>query len=148
MKDPKRMTVLLTDDDEDDRDFFQYAIDDLEINSNLLLFNSGAETIAYLDNDNDIPDILFLDLNMPIMSGFQCLEKIRADVRFRKIPFIAIYSTSSSDADKKKSLQYGANAYITKPSDFSDLKDVLRRVLMTDWQAKGQPASLDAFVIR
>lgn len=84
MKISKKITIILTDDDEEDRDFFQYAILDLKIDCNLLLFSSGQELIDYLNNDNDIPDIVFLDLNMPGMSGFEALEKIRADKKFTK----------------------------------------------------------------
>lgn len=134
MKISKKITIILTDDDEEDRDFFQYAILDLKIDYNLLLFSSGQELIDYLNNDNDIPDIVFLDLNMPGMSGFEALEKIRADKKFNKIPVIAIYSTSSNEADKLRSLQYGANTFITKPNNFSELKKLLNSVISAHWQ--------------
>lgn len=132
----KKFTIILTDDDEEDRDFFQYAILDLKIDCNLLLFSSGQDLIDYLNNSTDIPDIVFLDLNMPAMSGFEALEKIRTDKKFNKIPVIAIYSTSSNEADKLKSLQYGANTFITKPNNFSELKKLLNSVISSHRQIK------------
>jgi CheY-like chemotaxis protein len=116
---------VLTDDDDEDRYLFQEAISELEIDYNILLLTNAQELLNYLDSDNETPDIVFLDLNMPGMTGFDALQKIRSDVRFYKIPVIAIYSTSSDESDKQKSLEYGANAFITKPNDFSKLKELI-----------------------
>lgn len=144
----KKLTIVLTDDDEDDRDFFRDALRDLKIDCHLHLLGNGVELINHLNNAaNEMPDIVFLDLNMPVMSGLKSLEEIRKDERFKKIPIIVIYSTSSHYQDKEKSLHYGANAYITKPNDFSDLKKLLYQVIQTDWQAKSQKTDNEAFVI-
>jgi CheY-like chemotaxis protein len=79
-----------------------------------------------------MPHILFLDLNMPYMSGFECLKVIRADVRFKDVS-IAIYSTSSSEKDIEETFVEGANIYIKKPNDFAKLKKV-KDVLNINWQ--------------
>ena len=88
--------ILLADDDEDDRNFFNDAITDLKIANKLTLFKNGKELMDYLENPESIlPDILFLDLNMPCKTGNECLKEIRLNPRFKDIS-IAIYSTSSS----------------------------------------------------
>lgn len=128
------MHILLADDDEDDRNFFNDAIKELKMNSKLTIFNDGKELIDYLEGlDPPLPHILFLDLNMPCKTGFDCLKEIRANPKFKDIS-IAIYSTSSSEKDIEETFIGGANIYIKKPNDFSKLKKVIKDVVNMNWQ--------------
>jgi CheY-like chemotaxis protein len=128
------LNIFLADDDEDDRNFFSEAIEDLKMKSKLTLFNDGKDLMDYLfDNDSSLPDILFLDLNMPYKNGLDCLKEIRADDRFKDVS-IAIYSTSSSEEDIENTFVEGANIYIKKPNDFSELKKVIKGVFHMNWQ--------------
>ncbi|WP_290846660.1 response regulator [Flavobacterium sp.] len=128
------MNVMLADDDADDRMFFQEALESTSIKHNLTLFKDGFELMDYfLDQESELPHILFLDLNMPGKSGVQCLDELRAIPRLRDMS-IAIYSTSGADRDIEDTLAKGANVYIQKPSNFDKLRKVISHVLKTNWQ--------------
>ena len=133
-QDKTPMNVLLADDDEDDRSFFNDAIKELKMNNNLTIFKDGEELMDYMNNpDSVIPHILFLDLNMPCKTGHDCLKEIRANPRFKDLS-IAIYSTSSSEKDIEDTFIGGANVYIKKPNDFNKLKKVIKDVVNMNWQ--------------
>lgn len=133
-QDKTPMNILLADDDEDDRTFFNDAIKELKMNNKLTIFKDGEELMCYMNNPNSlIPHILFLDLNMPCKTGHDCLKEIRANSRFKDLS-IAIYSTSSSEKDIEDTFIGGANVYIKKPSDFNKLKKVIKDVVNMNWQ--------------
>ena len=133
-QDKTPMNILLADDDEDDRSFFNDAIKELKMNNNLTTFKDGEELMDYMnDPDSVIPHILFLDLNMPCKTGHDCLKEIRANPRFKDLS-IAIYSTSSSEKDIEDTFIGGANVYIKKPNDFNKLKKVIKDVVNMNWQ--------------
>lgn len=137
--------IMLADDDEDDRNFFNDAINDLKINNKLTIFNNGKELMDYLEHPETVlPDILFLDLNMPCKTGNECLKDIRSNPRFKDIS-IAIYSTSSSDKDIEETFVGGANIYIKKPNDFLKLKKVLQEVMALNWQFHTSKLNKDTF---
>ena len=88
----------------------------------------------YLNNpDSVLPNVLFLDLNMPKKNGIECLYEIKRNDRFSEIA-IAIFSTSSSEEHIEETFVQGANIYIKKPSDFATLKKVLSDVVTINWQ--------------
>jgi CheY-like chemotaxis protein len=126
--------VLLADDDEDDRTFFKEALQELKVKTKVTLVNDGLQLMNYLNQpDNKLPNVIFLDLNMPVKSGLECLREIRRNKRLRDLA-IAIYSTSSSEENIEEAFVQGANIYIKKPSDFSMLKNVLEQVINLNWQ--------------
>lgn len=126
--------ILLADDDEDDRIFFKEALQEVRIKTNVTMVNDGLQLMNYLNYPfNPLPNIVFLDLNMPVKSGFDCLMEIRRNNRFQDLA-IAIYSTSSSDENIEEAFVQGANIYIKKPNDFSLLKNTLEHVISLNWQ--------------
>jgi CheY-like chemotaxis protein len=126
--------ILLADDDEDDRDFFRDALEELKINTIVTFVNDGSQLMQYLERpDIILPHLIFLDLNMPLMSGMECLKEIRSNERLRHLS-VAIYSTSASDEHIEETFVKGANVYIRKPNDFSTLKKVLQEVISVNWQ--------------
>ncbi|MCO6173849.1 response regulator [Flavobacterium sp. NRK F10] len=128
------LLITLADDDEDDRMFFTDAFEELKINTVVNTFENGQELMDFLNHPESVlPNIIFLDLNMPIKNGMDCLKEIKQNDRLKDIA-IAIYSTSSSDADVEKTFVLGANIYIKKPSDFNMLKKVLNDVVTLNWQ--------------
>jgi CheY-like chemotaxis protein len=148
MGNKENIRILLTDDDADDRDFFADAIADIHLNFPVEFCKNGLELLDRLYDENlGIPDIIFLDLNMPMMSGFETLKEIRKDVRFKNIPLIAIYSTSATEDGIKNTFGLGANAYIVKPTDFDDLKKLLKKVIEMDWKEKLEHLELESFII-
>ncbi|MGV3696873.1 response regulator [Flavobacterium sp.] len=140
--------IILADDDEDDRMLFTDAFDELKINTKVNTFNDGVELMDYLNSPNAIlPNVLFLDLNMPKKNGIECLYEIKKDSKFSEIA-IAIFSTSSSEEHIEETFVQGANIYIKKPSDFTTLKKVLSEVVTINWQYHTSGLNKDNFLLR
>ncbi len=139
------LSLILADDDPDDRDLFKEAIESKSLNTKLEFAEDGKCLIDILSNGNPLPDIIFLDLNMPHKSGFECLIEIRQTERLKNIP-VVIYSTSSSIKDIEETFEKGANLYIKKPSSFQDLESITSRVLKLDWNKYKPHVSLQQFV--
>ncbi len=140
--------IILADDDEDDRLFFTDAFDELKISTKVQTCNDGVELMNYLNKDDSVlPNVLFLDLNMPMKNGIECLHEIKSDKRFDDI-IIAIYSTSSSEEHIEETFICGANIYIKKPSDFSELKRILSYVVTLNWQYHTSGLNKDNFLFR
>lgn len=148
IKTKENIRILLTDDDEDDREFFGQAIADLDLKYAVEFCKNGVELLDRLyDKSTDIPDIIFLDLNMPILSGAETLQKIREDDRFKNSPVIAIYSTSATLDGIKDTFGLGANVYIVKPISFTDLKKIIVKVIETDWKEKFADTKIESFML-
>lgn len=144
----KKMFVALADDDEDEHIFFKRTIDNVKITTELSLFIDGQELMDYLNAPiNPLPDIVFLDLNMPVKNGMDCLREIRANNRFNGIS-VAVYSTSSSEADIEKTFVLGANVYINKPNNLGVLKTIIEKVLQTNWQYQTSRLNKENFLLR
>ena len=125
------LRVLLADDDEGDRLVFKEIFEEMETDTIVYMVNDGEQLMNFLTIENNLlPHIIFLDLNMPNMNGIECLKEIRSIDRYSNIS-IAIYSTSTSEKDIDDTFYYGANIYITKPGDFNKLKKVLAKALST-----------------
>jgi|SRR5205823_2853815 CheY-like chemotaxis protein len=132
--DKDALHIVLAEDDEDDRAFFKEAIDEVKIKTKLEIVNDGEQLMQYLNKANgSLPDLVFLDLNMPRKSGIQCLEEIRGNLKLKDIS-VAIYSTSSAEHDIEQTFLKGANVYIRKPNDFGKLKKAISQVLSINWQ--------------
>ena len=139
--------LVLADDDEDDRELFHEALKKLNTDFIFSAFPNGKKLVDHLKSpDTDLPDIVFLDLNMPIMDGMETLIAIRRDERLRSLP-IAIYSTSTRQDDIEQTLANGANVYISKPTDFSKLKEVLGKVLEMNWQFKSNGLNMEHYYL-
>lgn len=142
------LLITLADDDEDDRLFFTDAFEELKINTIVNTVNNGKELLNFLNHPETVlPNIIFLDLNMPILNGIDCLKEIKSNDKFNDIA-IAIYSTSSSDQDIEETFVLGANIYIKKPSNFDDLKKTLSDVVIINWQYHTSGLNKDNFLLR
>ena len=142
------INIILADDDEDDRLLFSEALEELTVKTKLSLFKHGQELLDYLFQPQiDPPNVVFLDLNMPIKNGMQCLREIRENPRFNDM-YIAIYSTSSSDADVKNTFLNGASIYINKPNCFNKLKETIEKVLNINWQNHTSHLNKETFLFR
>ena len=137
--------VYLIDDDEDEFLLFQQAIGELNINVEMKYINNCGEMLDLLDK-GDIPDLLFLDLNMPMISGRECVKKIREKLKDRLS--IVIYSTSRYQPDVDGTHQDGANLYVIKPNSFEGLMQTLKGVFSMDWKQKFSLPSRETFVFR
>ena len=122
------LNILLADDDTDDCLFFKDAVEELKLPVQLTTVHDGEELMHHLLSIANLPHAIFLDLNMPRKSGFECLAKIKSDPTLKNIP-VVIFSTSY-DLEKANLLyDEGAHYYICKPSDFEELKIVLHRAI-------------------
>jgi CheY-like chemotaxis protein len=143
----KKISIVLADDDEDDRLFFKEAIEQLNLNSDLNLVENGNELMKYLEDLNSpLPDLVFLDLNMPRKGGLECLREIRTSKKLKGLT-VAIYSTSSSEEDIEECFVRGANVYINKPNNFESIKTVLLKVISTNYQYNTSSLNKDNFVM-
>lgn len=123
----KYSSVLLIDDDVDDRMIFGDVLKELVPD---IIYNeaiNGEDALAKLDNDL-IPDLIFLDLNMPRVDGKQLLAEMKKKEHLKHIPVI-IYTTSSYEADKRETQELGAAYFITKPNSLHELSHLLRGIL-------------------
>ncbi|WP_316635572.1 response regulator [uncultured Flavobacterium sp.] len=140
--------ILLADDDEDDRLFFKDAFEEVKIQTNLNFVHDGMQLMDHLMNpDNKLPDVLFLDLNMPKKTGKECLIEIKKTERLKDI-IVVIYSTSSSEEDIEDTFIQGANIYIKKPSDFNTLKKIINEVVTINWHYHTSGLNRDNFLLR
>ena len=140
-------SLLLADDDTDDCLFFEEVLEDLPFATSLCIVNDGVELMNFLTTRlDDLPDALFLDLNMPRKSGFECLTEIKLIDELKNLP-IVIFSTSLDMAVVNQLYAKGANYYICKPGEFCSLKKVIEEAIELILQNSLQPA-LDKFVIQ
>ncbi|MBK0369083.1 response regulator [Flavobacterium agrisoli] len=139
--------ILLADDDEDDRLFFKDAFDDIKVQTKVDFVHDGLQLMEHLNQpDVVLPDVLFLDLNMPKKTGKECLIEIKKTPHLRDL-IIAIYSTSSSDEDIEDTFVQGANIYIKKPSDFNTLKKLINEVITLNWHYHTSGLNRDNFLL-
>jgi CheY-like chemotaxis protein len=122
-------TFLLVEDDSDDTELFTEAIEAVDASVRCYSVSNGKEALDKLiANTISAPDIIFLDINMPEMNGWQLLNKLKDDRALKNIPVI-MYSTSSQIKDIKHASVSGALCFFTKPNSFSHLKNILEVVV-------------------
>jgi len=117
--------ILVAEDDADDRAFIADAFQQLKILNNIKFVENGEELINSLASSNNLPDLIFLDLNMPVINGIQSLKIIKKNNIFKKIP-IVVLTTSKNDKDICMAYEKGISAYIVKPFTFEDLLNVIQ----------------------
>ena len=127
------ITILVCDDDEDDRLLTQQALEDAHISNDVRFVQDGEQLLDYLYQRGQYagengtaprPGLILLDLNMPKMDGREALKIIKGDKTIHDIP-IVVLSTSNLDQDIVRSYQLGVNSFITKPVTFSGLVDAM-----------------------
>ena len=132
------MTILIADDDADDRMFLEQAMRQNGYNQCIQFVEDGEDLMAYLRRQgryNELnapwPNMLILDLNMPRKNGFQALSEIKNDPELRRLP-VVVMSTSSADEDVIKTYNSGVNSFVTKPFNFNRLVEMVG-TLKTYW---------------
>ncbi len=117
--------ILQIDDDSDDCELFMEAVEAVSSAAYTAIYNP-VEALRKLVQKEIMPDIIFLDLNMPIMSGLEFLTEIKKDEALKEIPII-IFSTSQFDDIIREAKAHGAHDFISKPNNFNELKKILRQ---------------------
>jgi len=129
----KSTLFFLADDDADDQELFKEALSEIDKSIRCLTASSGEEALNKLKAGlKQLPDYIFLDLNMPRMSGLECLAEIKKINILQHIPVI-IYSTSSAQKDVEETKKLGADYFITKPPNFRELCDKIKYILSGGW---------------
>jgi CheY-like chemotaxis protein len=119
--------ILLVDDDSDDQFFFSDALKEVDRNIRIYTADNGADALNKIKVPPP-PDLIFLDLNMPVMNGFEFIAEIRKVDKLKNIP-VVIYTTSSNNHDMEAAFKLGAKQYLIKPTEFSKLKTILAKTL-------------------
>jgi CheY-like chemotaxis protein len=145
MSSPNLFKVYLIDDDEDEYLLFKQAVSELRLNVEIKYINTCAEVLDLIDQ-GEIPDLIFLDLNMPVISGRECTKKIREKLKDKLS--IIIYSTSKYPPDVEGTHQDGANLYVIKPNSFEGLMQTLKAVFSIDWKQKFYFPPKEKFLFR
>ena len=129
----KPITILLADDDEDDRLMTRDALRDARLHNDLRFVIDGVDLMDYLNHrgrhanpaDSPRPGLILLDLNMPRMDGREALREIKQDADLRSIP-VVVLTTSKAEEDIIRTYDLGVNSFITKPVTFLGLVDVMK----------------------
>jgi len=116
--------ILLIDDDEDDQEIFLSALSKVSSTITCTTMSSASSALRQLKEGHLSPDVIFLDLNMPVMNGQQFLLEIKKDTALHNIPII-IFSTTSHQPTIQLTKDLGARDFITKPEKFDDLVAIL-----------------------
>ena len=125
----KQLNILLADDDVDDCIFFKAAVEEFFLPTHLKTVNNGEQLMDLLEKEiNELPDALFLDLNMPRKSGFKCLLEIKLSEKLKQLPVI-IFSTSFEHEVVDVLYKNGAQHFIRKPADFLQFKKIIQQSL-------------------
>lgn len=118
------LLVYLVDDDEDDRFLFSDALKRSMSAIDLKMFQEGSELLRQLETTNKLPDVIFVDLNMPLVNGEELLEDIKSNSKNQHIP-IVIYSTSYNPRKAKSVLDKGGSLFLQKPASFKELQKAI-----------------------
>ena len=121
--------ILLVDDDKDDSDLLKEVFSIINPYAAVHVAYNGIDALKLLDSL--LPDFIFLDINMPGLDGFECLQQIRKNTEFDNVP-VAIYSTSANESMIRKAYNHSANMYIRKPSTFLAMQKVIEKVIKLD----------------
>jgi CheY-like chemotaxis protein len=125
----KHLNILLCDDDSDDCYFFNEALEKLPLSTSLRSVHDGEQLMQLLTNEtNELPHVLFLDLNMPRKNGFECLTEIKLNKKLNQLPVI-IFSTSLDQEVANLLHKNGAQYFIRKPSEFPLLQKIILQAL-------------------
>lgn len=139
--------ILLADDDIDDCDFFSEIFSEQFPNIKLSTSHNGSKLLTLLECPPEpLADVIFLDLNMPILSGPECLKLIRESNQLKHHSII-IFTTSSSASDIEKMYTLGADYFITKPADYHKLAKLINKAItLVSENRNGQPAFEDFYI--
>ncbi|MBK5284952.1 MAG: response regulator [Bacteroidia bacterium] len=137
---PRTLNILLADDDKDDCLLFKEALEELPLSMHLTIVHDGDQLMKLLTREvvaqyvTPLPDVLFLDLNMPRKNGFECLCEIKQNENLKALPVIMFSTSYPRDKTYEGEmintlLKIGAQDYIRKPNDFTQFKQVIHQAL-------------------
>jgi CheY-like chemotaxis protein len=138
------MHILMADDDKDDFFILKEAAE--KAGETLQVSYAGNWLELWRFILKTVPDLLFLDINMPVKDGIECLQLIRNERKYDKVP-ILIYSTSVNKTDIDKAYKHGANYFIVKPNTIDDITNIIRKLISMGKETLSSIPSREEFVI-
>jgi CheY-like chemotaxis protein len=126
--------IYFIDDDDEDALLFETALSEIKRSVKLIPFSDAQQALQHLTTAAVKPDLIILDINMPVMTGFECLEILKSSSTLNDIPVI-MFSTSRSPKDIQLSLNMGAHHFMSKPNTYEELDTMLRELLHVDDRA-------------
>lgn len=132
MTDAKHQIVLVAEDNSGDYHLIKLALKEVGLSDALHLASNGVTALEFLRKegkhaDSPDPDLILLDLNLPMKNGFETLQEIKADSRLRRIP-VVVFTGSSSYDDVRRSYDLDVNGFVTKPTSFKEFKSVIQSI--------------------
>jgi CheY-like chemotaxis protein len=141
----KKLHVLLADDDSDDSLLFNEALEQLDLPVRFSLAEDGNSLLNYLENE-EVPDVLFLDVNMPYKNGIECLSEIRANEKLKNLP-IVIYSTTNYKLNIEACFKAGANLFVVKPNSFDEIIKMVKKICSKEWTSNLSSPTPEFFIM-
>jgi two-component system response regulator len=137
--------ILLVDDDPNDVELMLRAFRNSPLANQVVVTRDGASALDYLHgtgahagrDPTDLPLVVLLDLNLPVLDGLEVLRRIRTDPRTRRLP-VVILTSSDEDSDKIAGYGLGANSYVRKPVDFQQFSEAIHRLGLY-WMVVNEP---------
>lgn len=143
----KELHILLADDDTDDCLFFEDALACTPLTTKFTAVHVGEQLMKLLNNETyKLPDILFLDLNMPRKNGFECLAEIKQNKKLKALP-VVVFSTSFEQEVVNRLYNNGAQYFIRKPAEFSLYKKIILHTLTLIMQKNISQMAKEYFVL-
>lgn len=140
--------ILLIDDDEDDKELFKEAFHDITPDSVISTATSCMDLVNSVDDLHvALPDVIFLDLNMPRMDGFECLDLLKSIDPINNIP-VFIYSTTVNPSQMLLTYQKGASMFFQKPATFEGIKKLIRKILVMPREQYYPQMSWENFLVK
>jgi DNA-binding response OmpR family regulator len=124
-------SIILAEDDPDDHDFFTEALNEISVSIKLVAVKNGEELMELLKHF--LPDIIFLDLDMPYKNGLECIAEIRANHKLQKIP-VVVFSSTTRPSNIDTAYEMGADLFFIKPSVYKDLVSSTKAILNLNWK--------------
>ena len=124
---PQGLKIVLVEDDDGHAILIQRSLSPLRPQNQIVRVSDGQQAVDYLfeSHETSEPTVVFLDLNLPVLDGYQVLERLKADHKTRKIP-VVIISTTDDTREMERCYDLGANAYISKPLEFKHFTHTMR----------------------
>jgi CheY-like chemotaxis protein len=143
----QKLNIFLADDDIIDRQLFKEALEELPVSAKLTTFENGELLMERLTKkESKIPDVLFLDLNMPRKNGYVTLGEIKRNNELDSLPVI-IFSSAFEKNQVNQVFRDAAHYYIRKPNDFSELKKIINTALTLITQGNNPMPEKEKFII-
>lgn len=140
------INILLVEDDPDDIGFFTEAMQESSIRVKITIAKSSGQMFSHLDNDEKF-DLIFLDINLPIINGIECLKLLKESIKYKLIPVIML-SGSHAETDINETYKQGAHHYMAKPYSLPDYEFCLKEILELNWKENHPQPAPDKYQIK